>query len=100
MGPSQSWYRSFVLRLGLTFRTVTSDRGTIPLNWEHLKERFLQRFVWLVDSFKVLKEFVFNIDETGLSFIPKYKRTWVPVDEKTVHVIGDSDKRKIGRAHV
>ena len=55
---------------------------------------FVLRFVWLVATYGLLPCFVFNMDETGVRFLPLKARTWAEKGAKQVDITALDDRRQ------
>ncbi|KAL5516980.1 hypothetical protein EMCRGX_G002442 [Ephydatia muelleri] len=48
--PSQSWYREFLLKIGLKYRTITKSARSLPENFIEVKRMFLRRVVFILEE--------------------------------------------------
>src|SRR5437899_648196 len=55
---------------------------------------FLVRVAWLVGTFNILPDFVFNMDETGVCMIPSSSKSWSSKGGRFVDVFGADEKRQ------
>ena len=92
--PTLSWCRTFAERIGLALRKGTRAARHLPANFVEISHLHILRFVWLVVTFSLLACFVFNMDETGLRFMPMKKQTWAPKGAKQVDITALDDKRQ------
>ena len=93
--PSKSWYRKFLLKVGLTYRTITKAARSLPEDFIEVKRKFLRRVVFIVRKYNIPPSLFINIDETGLYLLLSQKRTWGPSGAKQISVLGWGDKRQL-----
>ena len=92
--PSKSWYRKFLLNIGLKYRTITKAARSLPDGFIEIKRMFLRRVVFIVRKFNIPPVLFINLDETGVCLLPSQKRTWGPSGAKQISVLGWGDKRQ------
>ena len=92
--PSKSWYRKFLLKIGLKYRTITKAAQSLPEDFFEVKRMFLRRVVFIVQKYNIPPSLFINIDETGLCLLPSQKCTWGPTGAKQISVLGWGDKRQ------
>ncbi len=92
--PKLGWTRNFLKRIGISYRKGTAAAQHRPADFDAVKERFLQRIVYLVVLFSIMKVFVFNIDEAGVRFLPLRGHTWSVAGATDTVLQGDNDKRQ------
>lgn len=92
--PSTSWSYTFLHRLGLAARRGTRPARALPSDFELVKDLFLKRVVWVVATFTILSIFFFNLDETGMRFMPLKDRTWSAMGAAQVDISNLGDKRQ------
>jgi hypothetical protein len=60
--PSRSWYRIFLRERGhLSWRSGTATARKLPDGWQATMTAFRERFVYIVDKFKIPKALCFNM---------------------------------------
>ena len=95
MGASKSWYRKFLLKIGLsTGPSITKAARSLPDGFIEIKRMFLRRVVFIVRKFNIPPALFINLDETGVCLLPSQKRTWGPPGAKQISVLGWGDKRQ------
>jgi hypothetical protein len=92
--PKTSWARVFATRIGLSLRKGTQAARHLPANFEQIKHLHILRFVWLVSLYGLQPCFVFNLDETGVRFMPLKGKTWGEKGAKQISITGLDDKRQ------
>lgn len=91
--PSRSWVRTFLGRIGLSYRERTTDPGSLPRNSSELSEMFSARLVFVVTNYNISPDLCFNMDEMSMALFPTMKKTWAQTGGKSVKVQGAGDKR-------
>ena len=91
--PAKSWPNRFLHRLGLKVRRGTRAARALPADFATVQHLFLLRVVFVVMTFGILRMFFFNLDETGVRFMPMKDRTWAPEGAAQVDISNMGDKR-------
>jgi hypothetical protein len=91
--PKKSWAYRFMGRVGLTPRRGTRPARSLPADFAIVKHLYILRLVYLVATFAILPLFFFNLDETGVRFMPLKDRTWAPQGAIQVDISNLGDKR-------
>ena len=92
--PSRSWARTFAGRIGLSMRAGTRAARHLPVDFKRIARVHVLRFVWLVSTYGLLPWAVFNMDETGIRFVPLKNRTWAEKGAKQVEITSLDEKRQ------
>jgi len=91
--PKKGWAYTFMLRLGLKPRRGTRAARSLPPDFEKVKSLYILRVVYLVATFSILPWLFFNLDETGVRFMPLKDRTWAAEGVSQVDISNLGDKR-------
>lgn len=91
--PKKGWAYTFMHRLGLKPRRGTRAARSLPPDFEKVKSLYILRVVYLVATHSILPWLFFNLDETGVRFMPLKDRTWAAEGASQVDISNLGDKR-------
>jgi hypothetical protein len=91
--PKITWARTFMYRLGLKPRRGTRPARALPPDFKTVQRLFLMRIVYVVLTHSVMRMFFFNLDETGIRFMPLKDHTWAAEGASQVDISNLGDKR-------
>ena len=81
-------------------RAGTRAARHLPVDFKRIARVHVLRFVWLVSTYGLLPWAVFNMDETGIRFVPLKNRTWAEKGAKQVEIITEIDIDTLRRRRV
>ncbi|KAL3693102.1 hypothetical protein R1sor_006753 [Riccia sorocarpa] len=93
---SRSWIKLYLRqKMGWSFRCSTTGREKEPDGWKEKGRLMCLRMAFLIKAFAIPHELVVNMDQTGFQFVPVgQERTFAPIGEKRISVLGRTDKRQ------
>ena len=97
-GPAtltKAWAQSLLRRMNFSKRKGTTKSKDTVVNFERIKQDFLQEIIDVIQMEEIPAELIFNWDQTGLNLVPAATWTMEKRGKKRVAIKGLDDKRQI-----
>ena len=93
------WAQSLFRRMGCVRRFATTGKVELPQGVKREAELlYIHDIVNLIETYKIPKSMVLNLDQTPLKYVPCGKTTLAKQNTNSVPVSGVSDKRMVTAA--
>lgn len=92
---TKSWAQSIFRRLGFVLRKSTKEARKIPQDFVQLKEEYIKFINDLRHQHAIPDHLIFNVDETGVNYVPVGNWTMEKEGAKQVSVVGMESKKQI-----
>ena len=90
------WAQSLFRRMGYVRRFATTGKVELPQGVKREAELlYIHDIVNLIETYKIPKSMVLNLDQTPLKYVPCGKTTLAKQNTNSVPVSGVSDKRMV-----
>jgi len=92
---TKDWAKYLMKRMGMVKRRASTKAKTTVINFDELKETFLQDIKHSMLMDEIPPELVINFDQTGIHYVPVSSWSMEMEGAKRVEVVGKDDKRQI-----
>ena len=92
---TKDWAKYLMKRMGMVKRRASTKAKTTVINFNELKETFLQDIKHSMLMDEIPPELVINFDQTGVYYVPVSSWSMEVEGAKRVEVVGKDDKRQI-----
>ena len=92
---TKDWAKYLMKHMGMVKRRASTKAKTTVINFDELKETFLQDIKHSMLMDEIPPELVINFDQTGIHYVPVSSGSMEMEGAKRVELVGKDDKRQI-----
>lgn len=92
---TKDWAKYLMKRMGMVKRRASTKAKTTVINFDELKETFLQDIKHSMLMDEIPPELIINFDQTGIHYVPVSSWSMEMEGAKRVEVVGKDDKCQI-----